>query len=81
MADETTEAHKPQFASAPGQARKAATVASNLFPRGSFFLKKQVMPWRESPEILLEVPFASSRGEAVSVRNGSAPHEQGACHA
>jgi len=26
MNDEITEAHKPQFASAPGQARKAATV-------------------------------------------------------
>lgn len=26
MNDELTEAHKPQFASAPGQARKAATV-------------------------------------------------------
>lgn len=30
MADETTEAHKPQFASAPGQARKAATVDEAL---------------------------------------------------
>lgn len=26
MIDETEEPHKPQFASAPGQARKAATV-------------------------------------------------------
>jgi len=26
MIDETVEPHKPQFASAPGQARKAATV-------------------------------------------------------
>jgi len=26
MNEEITEAHKPQFASAPGQARKAATV-------------------------------------------------------
>lgn len=26
MTDETAEPHKPQFASAPGQARKAATV-------------------------------------------------------
>ncbi len=26
MNDDITEAHKPQFASAPGQARKAATV-------------------------------------------------------
>jgi len=30
MADEITEAHKPQFASAPGQARKAATVDESL---------------------------------------------------
>ena len=30
MADETTEPHKPQFASAPGQARKAATVDEAL---------------------------------------------------
>ena len=30
MADETTEPHKPQFAAAPGQARKAATVDEAL---------------------------------------------------
>jgi len=30
MADESTEPHKPQFASAPGQARKAATVDEAL---------------------------------------------------
>ena len=30
MADETLEPHKPQFASAPGQARKAATVDEAL---------------------------------------------------
>ena len=30
MNDETTEPHKPQFASAPGQARKAATVDEAL---------------------------------------------------
>lgn len=30
MADEITEPHKPQFVSAPGQARKAATVEDAL---------------------------------------------------
>ncbi len=30
MADDNTEPHKPQFASAPGQARKAATVDEAL---------------------------------------------------
>jgi hypothetical protein len=30
MSDEITEAHKPQFASAPDQARKAATVEESL---------------------------------------------------
>lgn len=30
MKDELEEAHKPQFASAPGQARKAATVEDSL---------------------------------------------------
>jgi hypothetical protein len=30
MADDTTEPHKPQFASAPEQARKAATVEEAL---------------------------------------------------
>lgn len=30
MADEDTESHKPQFASAPGQARKAASVDEAL---------------------------------------------------
>lgn len=30
MADETTEPHKPQFAGAPGQARKAASVDEAL---------------------------------------------------
>ena len=30
MADDTTEPHKPQFASAPEQARKAATVEESL---------------------------------------------------
>lgn len=30
MADDNEEPHKPQFASAPGQARKAATVEDSL---------------------------------------------------
>jgi hypothetical protein len=30
MADDITEPHKPQFSSAPGQARKAATVEEAL---------------------------------------------------
>jgi hypothetical protein len=30
MADKITEPHKPQFVSAPGQARKAATVEESL---------------------------------------------------
>lgn len=30
MADEITDPHKPQFASAPGQARKTATVEESL---------------------------------------------------
>ncbi len=30
MTDELEEAHKPQFESAPGQARKAATVEDSL---------------------------------------------------
>ena len=30
MADDTTEPHKPQFASAPEQARKAANVEESL---------------------------------------------------
>lgn len=30
MIDESDEPHKPQFASAPGQARKAATVEDSL---------------------------------------------------
>lgn len=30
MSDEIGEPHKPQFASAPGQARKAATVEDSL---------------------------------------------------
>jgi len=66
MIDETEEPHKPQFASAPGQARKAATVEDAMAAAAE--LKPMVGAVRR---------FSSQRRAAIAAKGKMAlPPEQ-----
>lgn len=66
MIDETEEPHKPQFASAPGQARKAATVEDAMAAAAE--LKPMVGAVRR---------FSTQRRAAISAKGKMAlPPEQ-----